>query len=46
MKMVVLSFHEATHQFVAEILNAGFDGFWSKFNNRDGFVKKLNVLFP
>ena len=46
MKILVMGFHEATHQFVEEILNAGFDGFWSKFGNRDEFIKKLKTLFP
>jgi DNA-binding NarL/FixJ family response regulator len=46
MKILLLSFHEATHQFAAEILKAGFDGYWGKFNARDGLVNELNVLFP
>ena len=46
MKIFVVGSHEATHQFVEEILSAGFDGFWSKFGNRDELVKKLNDLFP
>ena len=46
MKILVTSFHEASGQFAAEILNDGLDGFWSKFSNRGGLIKKLNVLFP
>jgi CheY-like chemotaxis protein len=46
MKILVTSFNEAGDQFAAEILNDGFDGFWSKFSNRGGLIKKLNGLFP
>ena len=46
MKILVMGFHEATHQFMKEILSAGFDGFWSKFGNRDELINKLRVLFP
>jgi len=46
MKILVTGFHEATHQFVEEILGAGFDGYWSKFGNKDELVKKFNDLFP
>ena len=46
MKIFVVGFHEATHQFVERILNAGFDGFWSKFSNRGSFIKQLGLLFP
>lgn len=45
-KILVMGFHEATRQLVEAILNAGFDGFWSKFGNRDEFIKKLKTLFP
>jgi DNA-binding NarL/FixJ family response regulator len=45
-KILVTSFHEAGGQFATEILNDGFDGFWSKFSNRGGLIKRLNVLFP
>ena len=45
-KILVMGFHEATPQLVEAILNAGFDGFWSKFGNRDEFIKKLKTLFP
>jgi len=46
MKIFVIGFHDATHQLVEEILGAGFDGFWSKFGNKDELVKKLNDLLP
>lgn len=46
MKIFVVGFHEATHQFVERILNAGFDGFGSKFSNRESFIKQLGLLFP
>ena len=46
MKILVTSFHETSGQFSTEIINDGFDGFWSKFSNRDGLVRKLKVLFP
>jgi len=46
MKILLTSFHETSGQFSTEILNEGFDGFWSKFSTRDGLVRKLNVLFP
>jgi DNA-binding NarL/FixJ family response regulator len=46
MKILGLSFHEAGHQFAAEILNAGFDGYWNKFNSREMLVEKLNDFFP
>ena len=46
MKILVTSFHEASGQFVTEILTDGFDGFWSKFSNRESFIKQLGLLFP
>lgn len=46
LKILGLSFLEAGHQFAAEILNAGFDGYWNKFNSREMLVEKLNILFP
>lgn len=46
MKILALGIHEATDQFAETILNAGFDGFWNKYDNRAGFIKILNSLFP
>ena len=45
-KILVMGFHEATPQLVEAILNAGFDGFWSKFGNRESFIKQLGLLSP
>ena len=46
MKILVLAIHEAADQFVELILNAGFDGFWNKYDKRAGFINILNFLFP
>lgn len=46
MKILVMGYHEATLQFVEEISKAGFDGFWSKFGNRDALIKELKAIFP
>jgi DNA-binding NarL/FixJ family response regulator len=46
MKILVIGFHEASLQFVEEIIKAGFDGFWSKFGNRDELIEQLKAIFP
>ena len=46
MKILILGFHEATDQFAETILNAGFDGFWNKYDTTAGLKKILNFLFP
>jgi DNA-binding NarL/FixJ family response regulator len=46
MKILVIGYQEALEEFVEEILMAGFDGFWSKYDNRAGFLKSLKPLFP
>jgi DNA-binding NarL/FixJ family response regulator len=45
MKIFLLSFHESTRQLEKEILDAGFNGIWSKFDSRDELIKKLKALF-
>ena len=46
MKILVIGFHEASLQFVEEIIKAGFDGFWSKFGNREELIEQLKAIFP
>ena len=46
MKVLVTGFYEESAEFAAEILNAGFDGFWSKFGKRESFIKQLGLFFP
>ena len=46
MKILVLAFHEATDQFTEAIFNAGFDGFWDKYDDTAVLKKILNFLFP
>jgi len=46
MKILVMGFHEATPQFTEGILNAGCNGFWSKFGSREELMRELKVIFP
>ena len=46
MKIFVLGFEEAFEGFIEEILRAGFDGFWNKYDDRGGFLEALNTIFP
>ena len=47
MKILVLGLlHEATDQFAEAILNAGFDGFWNKYDDSAELKKILKFLFP
>jgi len=46
MKILVIGYHEASLQFMEEIRKAGYDGFWSKFGNRDEFIEQLEAIFP
>lgn len=46
MKVVVLGIHEAADHLLEQIKNAGFDGFWNKYNKRSELTKLLTALFP
>lgn len=46
LKILALVFHEVNGHFAEEIKNAGFDGFWNKFDSRAAFIELLRMLFP
>lgn len=46
MKILGLGDQELTDEIVKRMLNNGFDGFCSKYDQRSGFLKAINALFP
>jgi DNA-binding NarL/FixJ family response regulator len=46
MKIFFLGFHEAADTFEKMAKNAGYDGFYNKFESRDGFIEKLRLILP
>jgi DNA-binding NarL/FixJ family response regulator len=46
MKILALGCHEAVDKILAESLKAGFDGFWSKYDNQLGLINTINILLP
>ena len=46
LKILATGFHEAVDEIIEPVLKAGFDAFWSKSDNRAGFLRTLSALFP
>lgn len=46
MKILVLGFQDATHEFVSAVLKNGCDGFWNKFESQAGLMNALKGLLP
>jgi len=43
-KILVFGFHDAVHEVVESIEQAGFDGFCSKFDSSNGLLKSIEAL--
>jgi len=46
LKILVMGFQEALDEFAEQIIEAGFDGFFSKFDTHDSLLNKLKTIFP